>query len=207
MEGVPIQQALKSVEACLGALSSEDEFGIVAFDDKVTILKTELLRGDSEAREGAKRFLASISARGGTELLAGLLEAYKLLQARGGDVFLVTDGQVFGTEQIIQRAKSGGIRIHCLRIGSASQDRFLSLLARGTGGVSRIVSTLDASVGAFHTRPLRHGYLYVFFDAKHAHTCHRRIRRGRGRKKDSALLLAWGIRHDGRKEHSSKQQP
>jgi len=140
MEGVPIQQALRSVDACLGALSSDDEFGIVAFDDKVALFQTAMVRGDAEARQRAKQFLTGISARGGTELLAGLLEAHRLLAGHGGDVFLVTDGQVFGTEQIIQRLKAGGIRIHCLGIGSASQDRFLSLLARESGGVSRFLT-------------------------------------------------------------------
>lgn len=33
----------------------------------------------------------------------------------------------------------GGVVLHCLGIGSASQDRFLTLLARQTGGVSRFV--------------------------------------------------------------------
>ena len=31
------------------------------------------------------------------------------------------------------------MRLHCLGIGSASQDRFLALLARETGGISRFV--------------------------------------------------------------------
>ena len=140
MAGTPIQQALKSVEACLGALSEDDKFGIVAFDNEVTLLDSELVPCTGESRETAKRFLATIDARGGTELLSGLTAATKLLAGGGGDVFLLTDGQVSGTETIIQQAKHAGIRIHCLGIGSASQDRFLSLLARETGGVSRFVT-------------------------------------------------------------------
>ncbi|MDW8310700.1 MAG: hypothetical protein RMK20_15105, partial [Verrucomicrobiales bacterium] len=57
-----------------------------------------------------------------------------------GDIFVVTDGQVSGTEAILQEASKRGVRLHCLGIGSASQDRFLSLLARETGGVSRFVT-------------------------------------------------------------------
>ena len=45
--------------------------------------------------------------------------------AGGGDVLVITDGQVMGTEDIIAKARSLGVRIHCLGIGSASQDRFL----------------------------------------------------------------------------------
>jgi hypothetical protein len=42
--------------------------------------------------------------------------------------------------KVIARARAAGIRIHCLGIGSASQDRFLALLARETGGVSRFLT-------------------------------------------------------------------
>jgi hypothetical protein len=58
----------------------------------------------------------------------------------GGDIMLITDGQVFGTEAILAKARAAGIRLFCLGIGSASQDRFLALLARETGGVSRFVT-------------------------------------------------------------------
>ena len=60
--------------------------------------------------------------------------------AAGGDALIVTDGQVSGTQSILERARASGIRIHCLGIGSASQDRFLALLARQTGGVSRFLA-------------------------------------------------------------------
>jgi hypothetical protein len=58
----------------------------------------------------------------------------------GADVLVLTDGQVFGTEKIVARARAAGIRLHTLGIGSASQDRFLAQLARETGGVSRFVT-------------------------------------------------------------------
>src|SRR6187200_1221552 len=52
----------------------------------------------------------------------------------------MTDGQVSGTEAILAHARATNTRLHCLGIGSASQDRFLALLARETGGVSRFVT-------------------------------------------------------------------
>ena len=53
---------------------------------------------------------------------------------------ILTDGQVSGTERILADARSAGVQSHCLGIGSASQDRFLALLARETRGVSRFVT-------------------------------------------------------------------
>ena len=134
-----MDQALRAARACLGALSPEDHVGLVAFDTEVISSGPSLLAGTAAGREEALRFLEQVTARGGTELLLGLREAFRLLSS-GGDVFLLTDGQVSATEEIISAAKGAGVRIHCLGIGSASQDRFLSLLAAETGGTGRMVT-------------------------------------------------------------------
>ncbi len=68
------------------------------------------------------------------------------------------------------------------------------------GGVSRVVAALDQQIAQFHRRPLEHGYRYVYFDAKWGYVSHKRKRRGRGKKKQAALLLAWGVRHSGVEE-------
>jgi transposase-like protein len=66
--------------------------------------------------------------------------------------------------------------------------------------VSRIVAQVDQEIERFHSRSLEHGYRYVWFDAKHGYLCHKRKRRGRGKKKGAVLLLAWGRRHNGTEE-------
>ena len=140
MDGLPLQQACRALEACLGALSEKDRFGLVAFDDSVLAFREQLAAADSATREEARHFLRSIEARGGTELLAGIQTGRSILGEEGGDLFVFTDGQVSGTENIIAEAKAHNFRLHCLGIGSASQDRFLALLARETGGTSRFVT-------------------------------------------------------------------
>ncbi len=140
MQGAPLTQACKAIEACLGALSDRDWFGIVAFGDRPTLFQSALTVGTRKCRDKAHRFLQTVSAEGGTHLANGFLAAAEMLGDRGGDIFILTDGQVFGTAEILSRARSLGIRLHCLGIGSASQDRFLALLARETGGVSRFVT-------------------------------------------------------------------
>ncbi len=139
MAGTPLKQATQAIEACLAALAPEDRFGLVAFDDKTESMRGGLLPGTRENRDKAKGFLKQVDARGGTELAQGFLAAAHLLEG-GGDVFVLTDGQVFGTEEILSQARTANVRISCLGIGSASQDRFLTLLARETGGVSRFAT-------------------------------------------------------------------
>jgi len=139
MGGVPIEQAKKAIEACLATLSPDDAFGIVAFDDKVEMFDSSLQPGSREQRARARAFLDQVTARGGTELAPAVAAAAKVLNG-GGDLFILTDGQVAGTERILEQARATGVRLFSLGIGSASQDRFLSLLARETGGVSRFVT-------------------------------------------------------------------
>jgi Ca-activated chloride channel family protein len=143
MQGAPLSQARKAIAACLGALSATDSFGLVAFGSDAAGFWPELVPGTREWRDRAHQFLGGIQASGGTALSTGVAAAARLLGGEGGDILILTDGQVFGTEKILADARIAGIRLHCLGIGSASQDRFLALLARETGGVSRFVTSLE----------------------------------------------------------------
>jgi len=75
---------------------------------------------------------------------------------------------------------------------------FGSIVSAAT--VSNVVAQLDERVCAFHRRDLDRGYRYLHLDARHTYVSHRRTRRGRGKKKKAAVLLAWGVRHDGVRE-------
>ena len=67
--------------------------------------------------------------------------------------------------------------------------------------VSNIIAQVDAEMAAFRARPIQRGYRYVYLDGKYGKVSQRpRHGRGRGYAKKSVLLLAWGIRHDGREE-------
>ena len=139
MKGRPLEQAKKAIQACLAACSPADRFGLVLFESSVEQLAGNLLPISVETREQAEDFLQRAEAGGGTELAAGLAAATRLLP-QGGEVLLVTDGQVFGTEEIVAQAKKAGVRINCLGIGAASQDRFLASLAAQTEGLCRFLT-------------------------------------------------------------------
>ncbi len=140
MQGVPLAQARKALEACLGVLSDNDQFNIIAFDNQVKNFRSKMVEATRSNLDQARGFLEAIEPGGGTELAKALTDAVKLLRGDDGDVFVITDGQVYGTEEILRLAKGTETRIHCLGIGSASQDRFLTLLARETGGTSRFLT-------------------------------------------------------------------
>ena len=140
MAGPALDQAKKAIEACLGALEEADRFGFVAFDDEVDLFGSGLAHASVENRELLRQFLLGIDARGGTELGRGLQEAVRLAGTDRAELIVITDGQVAGTEDLLGQVRAAGARLHCLGIGAASQDRFLTLLARTTGGVSRFLT-------------------------------------------------------------------
>jgi Ca-activated chloride channel homolog len=148
MSGIPIAQARKAAAACLSALGPEDRFGLIAFDDQCELFRPELSNATPETLGAAREFLDGINSRGGTELASGVKQATDLLRRSGGDVLILTDGQVFGTEEILGAARATGCRLHSLGIGSASQDRFLALLSRETQGISRFVTPRERVDGA-----------------------------------------------------------
>jgi Ca-activated chloride channel family protein len=140
MQGTPLEQAKKAVEACLDATSEKDRMGFVAFDDTAELFESALVACTPANRDKLRQHLAGVQARGGTELAAGIQAAVKLAGTGSADLFVITDGQVSASEDILSASRAAGARLHCLGIGAASQDRFLTLLARETGGVSRFVT-------------------------------------------------------------------
>ncbi len=148
MEGSPIKQARQALENCLRKLSQHDEFGVVVFGNAAEPFHQTLLPATLDNIEDGCSFLHGIHAQGGTELARGIEAATSLLGSPGGEIFVVTDGQVSETVEILRRAHKCETRLFCLGIGSASQDRFLELLARQTGGVCRFVSPVERIEGA-----------------------------------------------------------
>src|SRR5215469_1925237 len=151
MSGTPLRQAKKAIEACLGVLDEHDEFGLVTFSSGAEVFRNRLEEATAKNRQAARKFLEAVTAGGGTEMSTGLERAAKLLvqedgdsdRSAPGDILIITDGQVFGTESVLGRVRKNGVRVHCLGIGSASQDRFLAELASQTGGVSRFLTPAE----------------------------------------------------------------
>jgi uncharacterized protein YegL len=151
MQGTPLHQAKKAIEACFGALDEHDQFGLVTFSSGSEVFRDHLEEATAKNRQAARKFLDAVTSDGGTEMAAGLRRAAELLTQEDtdsdssacGDILIITDGQVFGTEGILESIRTKNVRVHCLGIGSASQDRFLAQLASQTGGVSRFLTPAE----------------------------------------------------------------
>ena len=73
---------------------------VIAFDDNFVSYKKSPVPFTQKTLEEADRWVAKLTADGGTEILAPLLTA--IHQAPDGIVVLLTDGQVGNEEQILR---------------------------------------------------------------------------------------------------------
>lgn len=144
MSGESIAQARNALRACLRALNPGDSFNIFPFDNEVEQLAPAPLPFTQASVDAADSFIATIEARGGTEIVGALRAA--LQQPRDPErmrvVVFLTDGAV-GNEAAVIRELAGGLneaRVFAFGVGSAV-NRFLidKLAAVGRGSAEYIL--------------------------------------------------------------------
>jgi len=94
MSGDKIEQARKSLTFCVNSLNKEDRFNIISFATTTRKFTDDPVKADKENVEKARKWIAEITARGGTNINDAILEA---LAMRGSDertymVVFITDG-------------------------------------------------------------------------------------------------------------------
>jgi Ca-activated chloride channel family protein len=160
MGGWKMVAARRAVARMIDTLTERDRFTVYAFDDSIETPPgfdgTTLVPGSDHHRFRASEFLATIDARGGTEMEEPLNRAVKELtresnQTRApatGDpidhiLVLITDGQVGNEDAILKRLgqRAKGIRIFTLGIDRAVNAAFLSRLAAIGGGSCEVVES------------------------------------------------------------------
>ncbi len=163
MGGWKMVAARRAAARVVDTLTSADRFAVLTFDHEID-RPDDLGRGLSEAsdrhRFRAVEHLSRADARGGTELLAPLVEGLALLAASEGRdrvLVLVTDGQVGNEDQIIQEIAPaiGTTRIHTIGIDRAVNAGFLGRLAALGAGRAELVESedrLDAAMEHIHRR-------------------------------------------------------
>lgn len=139
MSGESIVQARRAVGEALSTLHPEDAFNVIEFDSTFQMLFPASRPATPEAIAGAKRWVDSLGADGGTNMLPALVAA---LQPGGESravrqVVFVTDGAV-GNEDSLFAAIERHLdrsRLYTVGIGSAPNGHFMSKTAefgRGT---------------------------------------------------------------------------
>jgi Ca-activated chloride channel family protein len=142
MNGDSIIQARQAIAGMLDRLRPDDRITLVAFGHQQRVFSESLVACTSSGLARARRFARSLEAdMGGTEIGAALERSCAVLGTQdGGDIFLVTDGEVSNWQGIVARMKQSGHRVFTVGVGHAVSEAFLRALAEETGGACELVS-------------------------------------------------------------------
>ena len=129
--------AKEAVIRAVDALSANDVFGVIAFDDNFTWTVPFAPIGRSAS--AIQQRIGEITEGGGTSILPGLTEAVRVLQ--GADtklkhIILLTDGQAeqSGYDSVLADMSAAGITLSSIAVGGDSDQRLLQRLATEGGG-------------------------------------------------------------------------
>ena len=143
MAGDSIAQAKIAVSRILDSIREDDLFGIVAFGGNHSALSERLMPMDQKNLVEARAFLADLDANmGGTEIGNALGAAYRLSGNTDyqNDLLLITDGEVWENEDLMDRARQSEHRIFTVGVGSSVAEGTVRGLAGATSGACELVS-------------------------------------------------------------------
>lgn len=139
MGGTSIVQAKASLDHALSRLRAGDRFNVIRFDDTMTKSFPDSVDATQDNIAAARRYVASLDAAGGTEMLPPLHAALDDSHQGEGlrQVVFLTDGAISNEQQLLDviAARRGRSRIFMVGIGSAPNTYLMNRaaeLGRGT---------------------------------------------------------------------------
>ncbi|XP_036356115.1 von Willebrand factor A domain-containing protein 5A-like [Octopus sinensis] len=148
MSGEKIEAAKDTLLLFLKSLPLGCSFNAISFNNDFEFLFKEGSREYSEdSLNEALKFQKNLYASGGTEILSALksLSDKKPFQNFHRQVFLITDGAVYNTNDVIQLVKSqvNNTRYFTIGIGSGASTELVKGIARAGKGQAEFVMTND----------------------------------------------------------------
>ena len=142
MAGDSIAQARQAISDILDQLRPEDFFNFIAFGSGFKSFFKCQQQANKQNITNIRRLIRSLDAdMGGTEIDAALQAAVKVPgPAIPHDILLITDGEVWNGEEIINRIKKSGHRLFTVGVGSSVASNFVLRLAQETGGACELVA-------------------------------------------------------------------
>jgi Ca-activated chloride channel homolog len=154
MAGERLEGAKQALTALVDRLDPADNLGVVAFDDKVTLV---VPAGPCPDKAATKASIGRVTAGDTTDLSAGFLrgiqEARRVAGPAGATLLLVSDGHanagVTDADQLASvaaEAYRNGVVSSTLGWGDGYDERLLSAIARGGSGNEGHAVNADAAV-------------------------------------------------------------
>jgi len=171
MSGRPLEQAAAAVSAALDRLESGDTFQIMNFSTYVSALAAAPLPATHENRDRGRRYLRSLSADGGTEMLSGIRAALNYAPDPQRDRFVafLTDGYIGNEVEIFSEVHRliGAARIFSFGVGNSVNRYLLDGLAmegRGAAAYLALEDSADDVMSYFFERVSRPALTDVSID-------------------------------------------
>ncbi len=151
MSGASIRQAKEALLLALERLQPEDRFEVIEFNSCAQALFGGPRDATRDNVRRATRWVASLEARGGTEMAAALELALngKETPERVRQVIFLTDGAVGNEEALFRllRERLGDARLFTVGIGSAPNSHFMTRAAQLGRGTFTYIGRIE-EVGA-----------------------------------------------------------
>lgn len=156
MAGSSIEAAKRALHAILSMLESRDRFSLSRFGSTVQHLDRELQPvNDATIGAAGRRVMGLNADMGGTEMAGAISSTLKLGEGTRADILLVTDGEVWAADEVMQAARASGQRIFAVGIGHAPAESLLRRLGEETGGACEFVAPSEDVEGAITRMFLR----------------------------------------------------
>lgn len=127
--GLKMEQAKEAAVRILPMLGPMDALAIVAFDHEVD---TSVPLTDVSNVESIRRRIASIEARGGTDIMLGLRAAHRQLSSSRAEtrhIILLSDGQSFVNDEEVYSIVRSGVTISAVAVGGDADEHLLRRIA------------------------------------------------------------------------------
>lgn len=162
MAGDSIDQARRALALLAAGLGVEDRFSYSCFGTGVQRLLPGCEGSVRNLRALDRAIRATQAVLGGTEMRAALEDTIALRlpgfaegdadfpgaegvdESAGADILLITDGEVWDAQAIVDAARRSGHRVYALGVGSAPAESLLRELAESTGGACEMVAPRQA---------------------------------------------------------------
>lgn len=148
MGGDSIGAAKRALLAIVDRLAPNERFSLSRFGSTVEHRTRGLWKLTEITRQAARRWVETLDADlGGTEMETALKSTFALSDDREqgqSDVLLITDGEIYAIDAVLEAAKASGHRIFAVGIGSSPAEDLLRRMAETSGGACEFIAPGEA---------------------------------------------------------------
>jgi len=147
MEGASMGQAISALQQALSNLTSDDRFNVISFNHQMHSLFNQPVDANHHNISLAERFVSTLEADGGTEMMPALVSALSE-PARDGyirQIVFLTDGAVSNEDDLFSviHSKLASARLFTIGIGSAPNSYFMRKAAQFGRGTFTYIGAPD----------------------------------------------------------------